>query len=1121
MPEQCLRPHQGGESLEKAAPVETDWCPDPGALTRITNSSDAPFCEPRTAPTPPAGRDTDPMPAAATGGPSTRIDADKTEEPHPAAWGTAETIAPASAPPMPLLAPANTPTIPGYEILGELGRGGMGVVYKARDKRLGRLVALKLILAGVGAGEEDRVRFQREAEALASFQHPNIVQVHEVGQANGMPFCVLEFLSGGTLLGRLTREPVSARGAATLAEAMARGMHHAHERGIIHRDLKPSNVLLADDGTPKIGDFGLARRLDGDGEQTRTGAILGTPNYMAPEQATGNPHALGPATDVYGLGAILYDMLTGRPPFRGETAGDTLHQVITEEPVPPARVNRRVPRDLETICMKCLEKEPARRYTSAGDLADDLRRLIDGRPIQARRVGLIERSVKWARRRPAAAGLIALSALTVLGLLGAGVWYTRSESAARAEAERLHAEARREQRRAADNFLLARAVVEEMLTRVAREKLAHIPQMERVRRELLEKALHFYEEFAAREAGDDPDLRRESARALVRAGDIRALLGDTSAAEDAYRPAIARLSALGNERPNDSAIRQDQAAAWNNLGNLLRDLGRAGDAEEAYGRAADLRRALCEAAPSDTEARRDLAACLANLGALRHQQGRFDEAEGDERRALELLDFGADDAESLRLRARVLNNLGQLLTQTGRPADGERAAREACALLAGLASRQPDDPEFRQELGAAHQQLGDLLRDARPAAAEEAYDEALRLRAGLVNSFPAVPLYRQELSATYNSRAILFRATGHTSEADSAEREALAVKEKLAADHPTVVAYRRELAGAYNNRGIAAQLAGRATEAEEVYRKALALFGALAADHPDLPEYRREQARVRLNLAALLMGSNRATEAEAECREGLALLTRLASDFPAVTEYRQERARALSTLATVLEARGLPAPAEEAAEQSADEFARLAAESPDVVDYRQQLAEAKLGLALLRRSAGEGERGEKACREALDLFARLAQEQPTVPAHRQALARCRNEWGIFLASAGKTAEAEAEFRSASAMQARLVEELPASAEARTEEIRTWRNLAVLHKAPGRADEREADLRQVLRLTEARAATFPGVAAHAREVAGARASLAAFLDAVGRSEEAGRLRDEGRGTSAGNGSPGAR
>jgi WD40 repeat protein/serine/threonine protein kinase len=333
------------------------------------------------------------------------------------------------------------PSVPGYEILAELGRGGMGVVYKARQIRLNRLVALKMILAGPFAAPADLARFRREAEAAASLQHPHIVQIHEVGEADGKPFFSLELVEGGSLADRLNGTPQPARQAAELVMVLAQAIHAAHERGIVHRDLKPANILLEGSGvrgqesgvrgqygvssltpdpwllTPKITDFGLAKRMDGPAGQTQAGAILGTPSYMAPEQAGGDSRAVGPATDVYALGAILYELLTGRPPFRAETPLDTILQVTTVEPVAPTRLQPKMPRDLETICLKCLQKEPRKRYASAQHLADDLGRFLRGEPVQARPTSAPERLLKWARRRPMVAGLSAgIVAVTGLGL---------------------------------------------------------------------------------------------------------------------------------------------------------------------------------------------------------------------------------------------------------------------------------------------------------------------------------------------------------------------------------------------------------------------------------------------------------------------------------------------------------------------------------------------------------------------------------------------------------------------------------------------------------------------------------------------------------------------------------
>jgi serine/threonine-protein kinase len=315
------------------------------------------------------------------------------------------------------------PQIPGYEVQAVLGRGGVGVVYRARHLRLDRVVALKMLLAGASAAPHERERFQREAAAVASLRHPNIVQVYDVGEADGRLYFTMELIEGGSLAQKLAGTPQPARAAATLVATLAEAVQAAHNGGIVHRDLKPANVLIDAAGTPRITDFGIARRLDGEAGLTHTGTAVGTPSYMAPEQARGNPDAVGPAADIYALGAILYEMLTGRPPFRAATASETVLQVIDQEPAAPSRLNAKVPRDLETICLKCLHKEPRRRYPSAGALAEDLGRFLDGRPILARPMGLLERIWRWCRRNPretALAGLV----LLVIFLVGGGAWWT-------------------------------------------------------------------------------------------------------------------------------------------------------------------------------------------------------------------------------------------------------------------------------------------------------------------------------------------------------------------------------------------------------------------------------------------------------------------------------------------------------------------------------------------------------------------------------------------------------------------------------------------------------------------------------------------------------------------------
>ncbi len=350
--------------------------PDPGHPQPQAETK----AQPRTAPAPPSGAETTPhVPAEGRAGgaeTSTLIAGEAARE------AARSRSLPSAAPQF---------RIPGYEMLGVLGRGGMGVVYKARHLALGRVVALKMILAAEHADPETLARFRSEAGALARLQHPNIVQIFEVGEHEGRPYFALEYLEGGSLVSRLDGTPRPAREAAGLAETLARAVHAAHLQKVIHRDLKPANVLLTADGTPKISDFGLAKKMDADEGLSQTGQVMGTPTYMPPEQAAGRTHEVGPAADVYALGAMLYELLTGRPPFKGPTTLDTLQQVIADEPAPLRRLQSRIPADLETVCLKCLRKQPARRYPTALELAEDLRRFLAGEPVRARPVTKAER----------------------------------------------------------------------------------------------------------------------------------------------------------------------------------------------------------------------------------------------------------------------------------------------------------------------------------------------------------------------------------------------------------------------------------------------------------------------------------------------------------------------------------------------------------------------------------------------------------------------------------------------------------------------------------------------------------------------------------------------------------
>jgi WD40 repeat protein/predicted Ser/Thr protein kinase len=379
--------------------------------------------------------------------------------------------------PLRSVTPAGPPAdvVGDYELLEEIARGGMGAVYKARQKSLGRVVALKMILAGPLASPADVQRFRQEAEAAAHLEHPSIVPLYEVGQSQGRPFFSMKLIEGGSLA-RWSQEPGATaprqRRAARLLATVARAVHYAHQRGILHRDLKPANILLGPDDQPYITDFGLAKRVEGDSALTQSGAITGTPAYMAPEQAAGE-RRLTTAVDVYGLGAVLYELLTGRPPFRAQTPLDTLLQVRTQEPARPRALNPKADRDLETVCLKCLEKDASKRYGSAEALADDLERWLNGEPIRARPATLRELAVKWAKRRPALAALSGVAALLVAAMLAVTLWgWDQATHAERAAKEKAAAD--RAAREAADDKAAAEKARADEAARRANYINAHL-----------------------------------------------------------------------------------------------------------------------------------------------------------------------------------------------------------------------------------------------------------------------------------------------------------------------------------------------------------------------------------------------------------------------------------------------------------------------------------------------------------------------------------------------------------------------------------------------------------------------------------------------------------------------
>jgi tetratricopeptide (TPR) repeat protein len=677
----------------------------------------------------------------------------------------------------------------GYRVVGTLGAGGMGVVYLARQARPDRLVALKVIGVGPRADRGRLARFRVEAEVAARLAHPNIVSVFEAGEHDGLPFIAMEYVAGGSLAQRLARATLTPREAAGLIASLARAVGYAHSHGVVHRDLKPSNVLLgtdepratSDEHTPgsspvtrqpslvtaKVSDFGLAKRLDDStaDRATETGALLGTPGYMAPEQAAGTE--VGPAADVYGLGAILYECLTARPPFTAATVLETLEQVRTRDPVPPSRLQPGVPRDLQTVCLKCLEKDPARRYASAAELADDLDRFLRGEPVKARPVGVASRAGKWARRRPAVAALLALCGASVVALVAVTAVYTARLRQAATDSAASAAEARRQQALAANNYRSAREALRRMLRRLDDRRAADVPRLKELRHDQLEDALAFYEGVLAGLADPDPAVRLDAARAGTEVGTLQYELGRSGPARGSFGHAVAVLEQLPDEYRTRPECRTALMHCFNHLANLT---GRAEEGEEYLRKALAEGEELVRSDPSDLPRQTALAAVEHTLGALFQNRGRQDRAESHYLRAIEIRTALIErDPRAEGFRADLsedLLNLGLIYQQTGRRAPAADAFGRAEGLLRPLAEAQPGHDRYGLSLAALSINWGNLLRfsgDLPGAIAK--FDRAVELADGVLGREPQFRTARDRATEAHGARALALGAAGREAEA--------------------------------------------------------------------------------------------------------------------------------------------------------------------------------------------------------------------------------------------------------------------------------------------------------------------------------------------------------------------
>jgi eukaryotic-like serine/threonine-protein kinase len=723
------------------------------------------------------------------------------------------------------------PHFPGYEILDVLGKGGMGIVYRARQTRLDRFVALKMILRGANAEPEDLMRFEAEARAVAAIEHANIVRIFEIGEHNGLPYFSLEYLAGGSLAKKIAGTPQPVRDATRMTEVLARAMQVAHEHGIIHRDLKPANVLIAADGTLKVSDFGLAKRIEDDSGQTKSGSILGSPSYMAPEQARGEGRHVGPAADQYALGAILYELLTGRPPFHGTNALDTIDQVRNKDPVPPSQLQPKLPRDVETICLKCLEKNPDRRYADMAALAEDLRLFQAGEPIRARAVSDIERLWRWCLRNQRVAKLAAAIAflivlVTVISTASA-VGFARKNQAlfiANKAAEDGRAEAEKKQRLAED--AQKRAI---KAARAANDRSRDVALAQRDLIALLDEKLQFLPELQ--------DVRGET-------------LAKAKASLEASIQAMTELRREVEWAPKDEELNwRTLAGAHQRLGELALSQNRIDEAIAQFRELNAIVDRLLAAAPNDLGAqtrvirsRRELGhAVLYHLGDNNAARAYFHECEVMCRAMI------AQDPDNDSHKVELANTLGHLAEadlRLGRLEDARKRYQEEIDLRMALAPITRQGLRHRRQLAGLYEKVAELnLRMGETEEGRRFYELCEDVRKENDAATPGFWPTMDDLARSYiNSGKLLLIYDHKPKEARDVFRKALDMLEKRTAADPNNVETKLRLAETLYCEATAALDVGDRGGADKSYRQCLNIRQTLATD----PRFKTHEIDVML-----------------------------------------------------------------------------------------------------------------------------------------------------------------------------------------------------------------------------------------------------------------------------------